>query len=277
VRVLKRQKQRGDVFLEIEMYGMTDPLYAMAAIGSIFEPLHEMMLAHNPMYRLQVAVDRAKAEMPDWMHEQIFGERSYVAYLIPPRDVPRLPKLLGLAFATAYEITGDGHDAIEAVAEALLKVARHPTTPRNFDAYFLSAVRHAALDRVRHRRYRRRHEFLDADGAFDALKNSFELHDIALAMDVRSAVNGMESPYRDVADLHYLQGYTRPEIAVEMGESLSTINNWVHEARCQLRVTLADYSTRGAASRRSTLHEEKIQRGQQWGEVPRHLTRVGGS
>ncbi|HZZ42615.1 MAG TPA: sigma factor-like helix-turn-helix DNA-binding protein [Tepidisphaeraceae bacterium] len=74
-----------------------------------------------------------------------------------------------------------------------------------------------------------------------------ELHDIALAMDVRTAVNGMDSPYREVVDLHYLQGYTRPEIAVLMKKNLATVNNWIHEARCQLRVALADYNARGAA------------------------------
>jgi len=144
------------------------------------------------------------------------------------------PRLLGTAFA----ILRNREDAEEAVQEAAYQAFRSISglrDERTFAAWFLRIVSNKSLDLWRRRRREEnRRVFLEEPESL-AIVN-----DAQKDMDLMEAVSKLPSEHRMILNLHFIEGYSTPEIARLLGKPEGTVRRRLSESYKILRLTLKE-------------------------------------
>lgn len=149
------------------------------------------------------------------------------------------------ALAVAYRVLGDEGVAEDVVQEAFLalwrQADRYQAAKGAARSWFLSIVRHRAIDVTRGRAFAKERFSLDEMGlelAYVDLEQQ-----VLLELDggrVREAVQGLPAEQREAVFQAYFGGYTHQEIAQRTGVPLGTIKSRIRLAMVKLRDTLAD-------------------------------------
>lgn len=164
-----------------------------------------------------------------------------------------------LAYSLAYQITGNGADAEEVVANAFMQIWR---TAHSFDpgrasvvAWVSMITRTRALDRLRALRRRERVVELAATdtSATEVVAIPISQPDdpahAAEAGDLRQHVtrqlSALPANQRQVIELAFYSGLTHSEIAELLNEPLGTVKTRIRAAMTKLRGTLAPYHALG--------------------------------
>jgi RNA polymerase sigma-70 factor, ECF subfamily len=171
-------------------------------------------------------------------------------------------------YRLAVRITGNQHDAEEAVQDAFLSVVRKIDTFRGdsaFGSWVYRIVSNAAYEKVR----RRPQAFLeipvdevlppfDEDGRHAGVLTdwSSSLDDPAVQAELRavlsSAVSELPAHYRAVTVLYDVEGLSMAEVADALGITVPAAKTRAHRARLLLRQRLSMFiATAGARSRAS--------------------------
>ena len=142
------------------------------------------------------------------------------------------------AFHFALQIVGNREDAMDITQEAFLKVHRNWSRRdpgRPFAPWFYTILRNLAIDFLRKRTSRREE---DAESAPDishrpgpeALAEKGQIQE-----KVWLAIEQLPEAQREVVVLRDLHGFSYKEIAEIIGESSTTVNSRLHDARETLR------------------------------------------
>jgi RNA polymerase sigma-70 factor (ECF subfamily) len=150
------------------------------------------------------------------------------------------------ALAVAYRVLGDADMAEDVTQEAFLAVWRQADafSPERGQAraWFLSIVRHRAIDVTRGRAFSRERIFLDEasfeDVGQEALANIEK-------EQIRNAVNTLPAEQREAVTLAYFGGYTHQEIAERTGVPLGTVKGRMRLAMQKLRSALTEIQPGG--------------------------------
>jgi RNA polymerase sigma-70 factor (ECF subfamily) len=155
-----------------------------------------------------------------------------------------------VALAVAFRVLGDSSAAEDVVQEAYLALWRQAD---RFDAnkggartWFLSIVRHRAIDVTRGRAFSRERfslEELDLEPGYEDVEQR-----VALRWEggrIRQALADLPPEQREVVLLAYFGGYTHQEIAQRTGVPLGTVKGRVRLAMGKLRDSLADLAQGG--------------------------------
>ena len=143
------------------------------------------------------------------------------------------------AFHFALQIVGNREDAMDLTQEAFLKVHRNwrrrdPNRP--FGPWFYTILRNLAIDFLRKRGSRREEDEEKAPAAVshrpgpEALAEKEQLKE-----KVWLAISQLPESQKEVVVLRDLHGFSYKEIAEIVGESTTTVNSRLHDARETLR------------------------------------------
>ena len=164
----------------------------------------------------------------------------------------------------AYRITGNAHDAEEAVQDAFLSAIRKIDSFRGesaFRSWLYRIVANAAYQCCRTRR--RRGADVSLDKLLPALEHGRHVAPVAdwsmivddparqteLRMVLRTAIDELPAHYRAVVVLRDVEGFSYHDIAESLGLTVLTVKMRVHRARLVLRKQLEAYlSTQPTAS-----------------------------
>jgi len=152
-----------------------------------------------------------------------------------------------LVYSTALRVVGDVHLAEDISQEVFLRIWRHPDRYEpgrgRFAPWLLSVTRNGAVDAVRSRGRRRRHELVSEqperdlpadDGPDPALMA--ELAD--QRQRIRRALANLPAEQRQTIEMAYFGGYTQQEIAALLSEPLGTVKTRIRLGMQKLRVFL---------------------------------------
>ncbi len=148
------------------------------------------------------------------------------------------------AFHFALQLVGDREDAMDLTQEAFIKVHRNWSRrdpERPFAPWFFTILRNLAIDLLRKRSSRKEdavEEFHQASPRLgpQALAEKGEVQE-----RVWLAINQLSEHQKEVVVLRDLQGFSYKEIAEIIGESTTTVNSRLHDAREILRRKLRRY------------------------------------
>jgi RNA polymerase sigma-70 factor (ECF subfamily) len=152
-----------------------------------------------------------------------------------------------LVYSTALRVVGDVQLAEDIAQEVFLRIWRRPDhyVPQRgrFVTWLLSVARNGAVDQIRTRGRRRRHETAGEDAARDLPAD--EGRDPALMAQlsderqkVRRALTSLPPEQRRVVEMAYYGGYTQQEIAELLSQPLGTVKTRIRLAMQKLRVAL---------------------------------------
>jgi RNA polymerase sigma-70 factor (ECF subfamily) len=166
----------------------------------------------------------------------------------------------------AYRITGNAHDAEEAVQDAFLSAIRKIDSFRGesaFRSWLYRIVANAAYQCCRTRRRR------GADVSLDKLLPAFEhgrhvapvadwstivddpARQTELRMVLRTAIDELPAHYRAVVVLRDIEGFSDHDIAESLGLTVLTVKMRVHRARLVLRKQLESHLSGQTVPRRA--------------------------
>lgn len=124
--------------------------------------------------------------------------------------------------------------AHEAFIEAFVHLDRYNPQFR-FSTWLYKIATNLALTHLRKRRTVR----LD-EGELDRIMSDLPgTIDLAMYQELREAVDALPTNYRTVVSMHYWQGKSYSEIALQMGTSVGSIKSWMSRARKQLKEVLS--------------------------------------
>ena len=154
----------------------------------------------------------------------------------------------GVALAVAYRVLGDLALAEDVIQEAFLAVWRQADTYHpergNARSWFLSIVRHRAIDVTRGRAFARERISLDAANLEPTLPDVWQQVDVILDQEkVKEAIDTLPAEQGEAVILAYFGGLTHPEIAERTGVPLGTVKGRLRLAMQKLRNLLAEYDT----------------------------------
>ncbi len=169
-------------------------------------------------------------------------------------DIPALEEFYDrhhrLALAVAYRVLGDRQMAEDVVQEAFLAVWRQADTFRpdrgGGRLWFLSIVRHRAIDVTRGRAFAR--ERLSLDEMYFEPRDPDVWQQVSHRLDrerIREALDDLPAEQRDAITLSYFGGFTHQEISIRMEVPLGTVKGRMRLAMQKLRSLLADIDTGG--------------------------------
>jgi RNA polymerase sigma-70 factor (ECF subfamily) len=154
----------------------------------------------------------------------------------------------GVAMAIAYRVLEDREVAEDVLQEAFLALWRQADTFRpergSARSWFLSIVRHRAIDVTRGRVYARERISLDALKLEPSYPDAWQ--QVGLTLDrerVKKAVDTLPPEQRETVMLAYFGGFTHPEIAQRTGVPLGTVKGRLRLALQKLRNLLAEFDT----------------------------------
>ncbi|MBW2494064.1 MAG: sigma-70 family RNA polymerase sigma factor [Deltaproteobacteria bacterium] len=127
----------------------------------------------------------------------------------------------------------------DCVQECLLAIHRARTTfdpARRFRPWMFAIVRHKAIDMLRRRGTRRRHESQEAD----PLQRAAQTTDPALALQAAEALRGLAPEQRDALLMTKYCGYSLNEAARREGVSVTAMKSRVHRGIRQIKRILAE-------------------------------------
>jgi RNA polymerase sigma-70 factor (ECF subfamily) len=126
----------------------------------------------------------------------------------------------------------------DCVQECLLAIHRARATydpARQFRPWMFTIVRHKAIDMLRRRGTRSRHEAEVRESEQPPAPNA----DPAIALQAAEALRGLASEYRDALLMTKLEGHSLDEAALRAGVSVSAMKSRVHRGIKQVRRLLA--------------------------------------
>ena len=156
----------------------------------------------------------------------------------------------GIALAVAYRVLEDRQLAEDVLQEAFLAVWRQAGSfnPERGQvrAWFLSIVRHRAIDITRGRSFAK--ERLSLDEISLEPQNPDAWQELSAKLDgeqIKGAVEALPSAQREAVMLAYFSGLTHREIADRTGVPLGTVKGRMRLAMQKLRSLLAEMDTGG--------------------------------
>ena len=154
-----------------------------------------------------------------------------------------------LVYATALRVLRDPHLAEDISQEIFVRLWRKPDSyvaeRGRFLTWLISVTRNRAVDEVRSRGRRQRHETaspeeqereLPAGNTNDPARNALLAEE---ARAVRAALAGLPGERRQVIELAYFGGFTQQEISQKLGQPLGTVKTRIRLGMQKLRATLA--------------------------------------
>lgn len=183
-------------------------------------------------------------DYPDLPDEELMARLSY-------RDTRAFETLYDrygtLVYSTALRVVADAHLAEDIAQEIFLRLWRKPEqyVPQRgkFVTWLLSVARNRAVDQVRSRGRRRRHE-VTAEVPEKTLPAS-DLADPALAAQlsdqrriVRQALTSLPTEQQQVIQMAYYGGYTQQEIADLLSQPLGTVKTRIRLGMQKLKAAL---------------------------------------
>ena len=155
-----------------------------------------------------------------------------------------------LVYSTALRILRDVHLAEDMVQEIFLRLWRKPESYEaqrgRFLTWLMSVARNRAVDELRSRGRRFRHETPTASGEQQEreIADGGE-HDPALTAQlaeqrraIRAALAGLPAEQRQVIELAYFGGYTQQEISTMLGQPLGTVKTRIRLGMQKLKLAI---------------------------------------
>ena len=146
----------------------------------------------------------------------------------------------GTVYSLARRICRTAEDAEDVLQETFLEVCRsigkfRGTAPGMLTAWIKKIAASKALMRVRQGKYRDMDE-LDDEGMMAGRPGQ----DVALRMDLETAMGRLSDTARAVVWLHDVEGYTHEDIADAMGKTVSFSKSQLARAHTRLRRWLGE-------------------------------------
>ncbi|MBO0691584.1 MAG: sigma-70 family RNA polymerase sigma factor [Acidimicrobiaceae bacterium] len=157
----------------------------------------------------------------------------------------------GAVYGLAKRVLGDEARAEEVVQEVFVRLWQQP---ERFDpdrgtlrSYLLAAAHGRAVDLVRSESSRRRREEQEARATATAPYDlEHEVWDLALADQVKEALNELDPDERKAIELAYFGGHTYRQVAVLLGQPEGTVKSRIRVGLRRLQASLANVSIAGA-------------------------------
>lgn len=150
-----------------------------------------------------------------------------------------------LVYTLALRILGDVTEAEEITLDVYVQVWQNATSYDSsrgtVPAWLITMARSRAIDRVRQRTSRARHEELRAEFPDFAAVQPTPEQDTLIGQQqllVRSAVAALPAEQREAIELAYFSGLSHQEMAVRLGQPLGTIKTRILLAMQKLRKQL---------------------------------------
>jgi RNA polymerase sigma-70 factor (ECF subfamily) len=152
-----------------------------------------------------------------------------------------------LVYSTALRVVGDVQLAEDIAQEVFLRIWRRPDhyVPQRgrFVTWLLSVARNGAVDQIRTRGRRRRHETGSEESARELPDEGRDPALMAQLADerqkVRRALAGLPLEQRRVIEMAYYGGYTQQEISEMLSQPLGTVKTRIRLGMQKLRTALA--------------------------------------
>ena len=153
-----------------------------------------------------------------------------------------------LVYSTALRIVRDAHLAQDMVQEIFLRLWRRPDSfvagRGRFPTWLISVSRNRAVDEIRSRNRRYRHESASPEQQERELPSTNSI-DPALTAEladqrrlVLAALAGLPPEQRQVIELAYFGGFTQQEIAQRLSQPLGTVKTRIRLGMQKLRAAL---------------------------------------
>ncbi|MBJ7594858.1 MAG: sigma-70 family RNA polymerase sigma factor [Candidatus Dormibacteraeota bacterium] len=151
----------------------------------------------------------------------------------------------GLAYTLALRVVNDSATAEDVVQEAFLSIWRRASTYRSdrgsLRTWVCSIVHHRALDRLRGRAGRARHDVALEHAPIEATSVSDTWDQVADEIEraeIRTALTELSVEQRETIELAYFGGYSQTEISELMHVPLGTVKGRTRLALRKLRGVL---------------------------------------
>lgn len=157
----------------------------------------------------------------------------------------------GAIYSLAARVVGDAGNAEEVVQEVLLKLW---TAPERFDpergslrSFLLTQAHSRAVDAIRRDGSRRRREETEVQRAAESGYDlEHEVWDLAVAEQVRGAMQALPDTERRPIELAYFGGHSYREVAVMLEEPEGTVKSRIRSGLRRLRTELQGAGILGA-------------------------------
>jgi RNA polymerase sigma-70 factor (ECF subfamily) len=148
-----------------------------------------------------------------------------------------------LVFSVALRIVGDRSAAEEVTQDVFVScwrnAARYNAGQGSIVTWLLAITHNHAIDELRSRRHKnRRHELTLDQAPQHALTNEHDIDLMLAQSQIREALADLPSNQREVIELLYFGGLSRPEIAQHLSTPLGTIHTRLRLAMNKLRAAL---------------------------------------
>lgn len=140
-------------------------------------------------------------------------------------------------YAVAYSITGNPHDAGDAIGEAILKAYANLDKLRDkdaFKAWILRIVHNETVELLRKQR-----PSVDIESAHHLITDDSEIRRTE-KLDLKAAVETLPQPYRTVITLYYYEHMTMADIAEITSASPLAVRKHLSRGRKMLRQILKE-------------------------------------
>jgi RNA polymerase sigma-70 factor (ECF subfamily) len=137
-----------------------------------------------------------------------------------------------------FKFTRDEDEAEDVAHEAFIQAFVHLDryNPQfRFSTWLYKIATNLALAHLRKRRDIR----LDEDELDRIISDLPGADDLALYQELREAVDALPLKYRTVVSMHYWQGKSYSEIALQMSTSVGSVKGWMSRAKKQLKEVLS--------------------------------------
>jgi RNA polymerase sigma-70 factor, ECF subfamily len=157
----------------------------------------------------------------------------------------------GAVYALARRVLGDGSRAEEVVQEVFVRLWQQPerfdSDRGNLRSYLLASAHGRAVDLVRSETSRRRREERDARFTANAPYDlEHEVWDLAIAEQVKAALEELDPDERKAIELAYFGGHTYRQVAALLGQPEGTVKSRIRSGLRRLQSSLAQVSSAGA-------------------------------
>jgi RNA polymerase sigma factor (sigma-70 family) len=156
-----------------------------------------------------------------------------------------------LVFTVANRILDDPARAEEVAQHTFVQAWRHADTfepGRDFAPWLATIARRAAIDVLRREQRRPAEALEDADpGDSNLVSLPPSAEQIEAVWAVRSAIDSLGEPDREIVRLAHLEGRSQEEISERLGMPVGTVKSRTHRAMRKLANRLAHLRDRGSS------------------------------
>lgn len=157
--------------------------------------------------------------------------RRYAGFGDPQAFAQIVQRYAGFVYATCLRVIGDGSRAEDLSQETFFRLMRRPHEVRqNLGGWLHRTATHLALDSLRSETSRRRREIVYSTQCDHDASSWAEL-----SPSVDQALADMPEKLRTLLVEHFLLGKSQAQLAVETGQSPSTVSRRMHQALGELR------------------------------------------